>query len=596
MRSEGVTRLDAPPNAVEVLAGLDLLAPASPDDVRAVADVVDWWCCLAGEELFALGDEADGVYLVVRGRLESHVDGDVLGEIGRGSTVGELAMLRGVRRTASVRAIRDSVVVRLPTKRVAQLAERSPQVSLGLARLVAARAASGPRRVRSAAPTSIAVIDIDGSGAATGLADALAPRLQAMVRVRRVTADEAGDWMGAGGEQELTDRLADAEDAFDAVLMSLAGVDDADRAAVATVVLRQVDIVVAVAEADGRVDQQVLDLLGRIHRPVSLVVVHRRGRAPKGTARWLDALGAASDVRGHVHVTRDDADDHDRLARTLIGRSLGVVLGGGGSRGFAHIGVLRALREAGLHVDRIGGSSMGAIMGAQAALGWTPEEMLERNVDAWSRRRFIEVGLPTLSLLRGHRAMKVLESFFGDRQIEDLWLDCFCTTVDLSVCRLHVAQRGPVVDWVRASATVPGLWPPLVDHDGHLHVDGGMLDNVPTDRMRSMGSGHVIGVDVCHRQSAMRVPPSATLPGGFSLVRARQRGDWFPSIFDVMNRSNLLASMQQHEKAERYADLYLTPPVEEEGFAAFDRVGEIADMGYRYAIAALEETDLSALT
>ena len=299
-------------------------------------------------------------------------------------------------------------------------------------------------------------------------------------------------------------------------------------------------------------------------------------------------------MRGHVHVTRDDADDHDRLARTLIGRSLGVVLGGGGSRGFAHIGVLRALREAGLHVDRIGGSSMGAIMGAQAALGWTPEEMLERNVDAWSRRRFIEVGLPTLSLLRGHRAMKVLESFFGDRQIEDLWLDYFCTTVDLSVCRLHVAQRGSVVDWVRASATVPGLWPPLVDHDGHLHVDGGMLDNVPTDRMRSMYPGNVIGVDVCHRQSAMRVPPSATLPGGLSLVRARQRGDWFPSIFDVMNRSNLLASMQQHEKAERYADLYLTPPVEEEGFAAFDRVGEIADMGYRYAMTALEAADLSA--
>jgi predicted acylesterase/phospholipase RssA len=404
--------------------------------------------------------------------------------------------------------------------------------------------------------------------------------------------------MASGGEQELTDRLADAEDEFDAVLVSLGGPapDGTERDAVATVVLRQVDIVVAVAEAGGRGDPRVLELLGRVRRPVSLVLVHRRGRPPTGTAPWLDVLGATSEVRGPVLVRHDDPTDHDRLARTLIGRSLGVVLGGGGSRGFAHVGVLRALRDAGLHVDRIGGSSMGAIMGAQAAMGWTPEEMLERNVDAWSRRRFIEVGLPTLSLLRGHRAVKVLEGFFGDRQLEDLWLDYFCTTVDLSAFRLHVAQRGPVVAWVRASATVPGLWPPHVDGDGHLHVDGGMLDNVPTDRMRSMYPGHVIGVDVCHRQSAMRVPPSVSLPGGFSLVRARRRGDWFPSIFDVMNRSNLLASLQQHEKAAAYADLYITPPVEEEGFAAFDRVGEIAEMGYRYAMTALEDADLSALS
>lgn len=610
MGSEGLTPLDPPADADAVLADLDLLALVPPEDIATVASVVDWWTLDAGAELFHQGDSAAEMFLVVRGRLESYVESDlpgehsVLGEIGRGGTVGETAILVGGRRTATVRALRDSILVRLPEDRVSVLAARSPQLALGLARLVATRAAGGPRAVRSApAAATIAVINLDRSGAASGLADQVSERLARLVSVRRVTAEDVDGWVDAGGPVEVTRRLADAEDELDVVLLSLPDLDtflrgndgagSGPRAAIVALLLRQMDAVVAVAAASGRPDPEVLDLLAGVHRPVAIALQHRRGRSPSGTLRWLEQVGARCEVRGHTHLREGDVGDLDRLARSLIGRSVGVVLGGGGSRGFAHIGVLRAMREAGLCVDRVGGSSMGAIMGAQVAMGWSPDEMLERNVAAWSKRNFIELNVPTLSLLRGRGAIKILDLFFGDRQIEDLWLDYFCATVDLSSCRLHIAEEGPVVDWVRASATVPGLWPPLVDADGHLHVDGGMLDNVPTDIMRSSHSGSVIGIDVCHRQSAMRVPPDVPLPGGMSLVRARNRGQWFPSIFDVMNRSNLLASLQQHEQAERYADLYMTPPAEDQGFAAFDRVGEIADIGYRYAVQVLEETDLS---
>lgn len=606
-----------------MLAGLDLLAPVSAVDIEAVASVVDWWSLDAGSELFHEGDVAADMYLVVRGRLESFLDSatpgeiSVLGEVARGGTVGEMAILVGGHRTASVRALRDSVLVRLPEERVALLTEKSPQLALGLARLVAARASRGPRPLRrAAAPATVAVINLDKTGAATALADDVAERLTRLVSVRRVTGGDIEGWVRHGGPTEVTGRLAEAEDEFDLVLLSLPDLDDfvnqdtsvegsraadderAQRARTVALVLRQMDTVVAVADASGRADPEVLELLDGVRRPVSIVVEHRTGRPPLGTRRWLEVVSARCEVRGHTHVRKGDTADLDRLARTLIGRSIGVVLGGGGSRGFAHIGVLRAMREAGISVDRVGGSSMGAIMGAQVAMGWTPDEMLERNIESWSKGNFVELNLPTLSLLRGRGAIKILDDFFGDRQIEDLWLDYFCTTVDLSSCRLHVAGSGSVAEWVRASATVPGLWPPLVDDDGHLHVDGGMLDNVPTDIMRSSHAGSVIGIDVCHRQSAMRVPPDVPLPNGLSLVRARRRararGEWFPSIFDVLNRSNLLASLQQHEQAERYADLYMTPPAEDQGFAAFDRVGEIADIGYRYAVEVLETTDLDA--
>ncbi|HEX2192124.1 MAG TPA: hypothetical protein VHH09_02945, partial [Acidimicrobiales bacterium] len=136
---------------------------------------------------------------------------------------------------------------------------------------------------------------------------------------------------------------------------------------------------------------------------------------------------------------------------------------------------------------------------------------------------------------------------------------------------------------------------PVVDAEGHLHVDGGMLNNVPTDVMRAEQAGTVIGVDVCSRQSEMRVPPPVrSLPAGLALVRARSGGQWYPSILDVLNRANLLASLQHQQTSRLHADLFIAPPVEDEGFAAFDRISKLADIGYRSAAAVLDGDELAA--
>jgi predicted acylesterase/phospholipase RssA len=109
--------------------------------------------------------------------------------------------------------------------------------------------------------------------------------------------------------------------------------------------------------------------------------------------------------------------------------------------------------------------------------------------------------------------------------------------------------------------------------------------------MRAGHSGYIIGVDVCHRQSPMSVRPGSVLPAGLALVRARLGGVWSPTILDVVSRGNLLASLQQLDRSARFADLYVTPPAEEMGFAAFDRIHELADLGYRTTIAELERAD-----
>ena len=108
------------------------------------------------------------------------------------------------------------------------------------------------------------------------------------------------------------------------------------------------------------------------------------------------------------------------------------MLGGGGARGLAHIGVLRALQERSIPVDSVAGSSIGAILGAQLAMGWTWEAMLERNERLWHDRRLRwDFTLPTVSLFSGRGSARVFDEVLGDRQIEDFWLPYLCTTVDL---------------------------------------------------------------------------------------------------------------------------------------------------------------------
>ncbi len=595
MEDGGTEYAAAPDDAAAALADMDLLRAAAPDDVRAVAERVDWLRLAAGEELFAQGDAADGMYFVVRGRLECLADGRLLREVPRGGIIGELALLVDGRRSASVRAVRDCLLARLQADDLPALIATGPGIALELARVVASRAVSGPSGTERPTARSVAVVSLDPSEDAVGLADAVADRLRSDQVVSRVDGASVAEWFSTGGNEMVADRLADQEDRSETMVVTVGAARGADgEADLIATVLRQMDLVVAVARPGARVDAETVAHLAAASRPISVAVLHRTGTRPSGTAAHLARLGAALEVRDHVHLRDGNPSDLDRFARILSGRSVGLVLGGGGSRGFAHIGVVRALREAGIPIDRIGGSSMGAVMSAQVALGWTFDEMVERNRSTWSKRGLAEVGVPTLSLLRGQRAVNVFDTLFGDRRIEDLWIDYFCTTVDLSAFRLHIAKSGPVAEWARSSASVPGLWPPLVDAEGHLHIDGGVLNNVPTDIMRGSNVGSVVGVDVSKRQSPMTVQGAPSLPTGVALLVERRRR-WVPTIVDVLNRSNLLASLQTKAHSDRHADLFLAPPVKDEGFAAFDKISELAELGYRFACDELERADLSSL-
>ena len=215
------------------------------------------------------------------------------------------------------------------------------------------------------------------------------------------------------------------------------------------------------------------------------------------------------------------AEDLGRLARILAGCAIGVTLGGGGARGFAHIGVIRALEEARIPIDMICGVSMGAIIAGQYAMGWDWPTMIRSNKRLLADRRLnTDLALPLFSLSSGRRFRSALKTFFGEIEIEDLWLSYFCTSCNLSSSELVVHRRGRLWWSVNASNAIPGLLPPVLD-GGQLLIDGGVLNNQPGDLLKEVCGGPVIVSMVSPRKDLAMDESFTEMPSAWRFLRSR---------------------------------------------------------------------------
>ena len=359
--------------------------------------------------------------------------------------------------------------------------------------------------------------------------------------------------------------------------------------------IRQSDHVVFYARAAGdpglrEVERRTQGLrAGRPHRS-SLVLWHgREVPRPVGTARWL----AVRDVETVHHVREGDRETFARLARVLAGRAVGVVLGGGGARGFAHLGVLRALEELGVPVDIIGGASIGATVSLPAAQGMRPADAVTAAKGYF--RSLLDYTLPVASLLSGRRISTSLQQFAGSWDIEDLWLTYYCVSTDITTARTVVHRRGNLARAVRASIAIPGVLPP-VPYAGALLVDGGVLNNLPLDVMRELNpTGPVIALHV----SPPRGPRAKTDFGlslsGWRLAIERMLPWRQPVQVPTMIATILRAMFVGADTAvtnmlrDGLADLYLNINASLVGFLDFESVDKVEKVGYDASIGRLRE-------
>ena len=569
-------------------------------ELCAVETDLAWVELRRDETLFRQGDPSDALYLVVHGRVRyTALAGDgserVRWEAGPGETIGEFGLFTGAPRSATVTAMRDTALLCMTRPVFDDLSRRYPRVTVEIARNAFARqqrqAACGalPEEAVTSFALVAASLDVPLELVAQRLAEALGVDCPTL----HLSSARVDTLLGRPGLSQL-------DPAHPTQIMFEAWLDDRERRHRYLIYqadasptpwtercLRQADIVLVVGDgAANPGDAPPSQLLARWARPeqTMLVLLQPAGRRrPAGTAAWLDRFP----VRAHYHVRPDVPDDLAHLARCLTGRGLGLVLSGGGARGFGHIGVLRALRESGMTADYIGGTSMGALVSAVWASGRDDRELQSLSLKIGSRKALLDRTLPIVSFYRTSKITDLIRDLVGDMHVEDLWLPYFCISCNLSRGAEMVHTRGPLWEALRASMAAAPIYAPLLIN-GDLVVDGGFLNNLPLDVMRSqIGSGTVVGVDcvpLAPRRQAYDFGPS--ISGWTALwdrLRPFGRRASVPDMLDLLTQIIDSNALYRLRFVKDSADLILRLPGRDWGSLDFDHCGDIIEAGYRAA-------------
>ncbi len=553
------------------VANLPLFVGIDEEALIEIAAELQWIALPGGAELFREGEDADAVYVLIAGCLgafrEEQGRPSLLGRVQAGETVGEMALLSGHVRSASVRALRDSEVVRFSLDAFRRLARVHPEAMLAIARVavarlestMAGRAATPPPRTLTLLP---AHADIDLDACVSRLADALRRFGTVAVAADRGFADAP------------ISALHEVESRHNFVIY----VGRSGHSVWNERCRRQADCLLIVADA--RVTPNALSVpsgIGESYQLASLMLL-QPGRIIPGAARaWRLQLG----VEEHVHI-RDSADV-ERLARRIARRSVGVVFSGGGARGLAHIGAIRALREAGLAIDAVGGTSIGALMAASVALEWEDETLYQTFDRCFVRSNPLsDYTLPLVSLFAGRKASRLLRQEFGDGDIEDLPLPFYCVSADLSNGKAVLHTAGPLWPALRASIAIPGILPPVCT-EGRVLVDGGVIDNLPVAAMRALNPGPVIGIDIAGNHALAADLDETDLPSFWQLVLQKWRGKpRRPGILRILLRAGMVNSATTAFQNAALSDLMIKPPVDNIDLLDWRRFEDAIAAGYTH--------------
>ncbi len=580
--------------------------------LRAIFDNVGWVELGAGDVLMEQGQPGDTAYLSLSGRLRVYVknpDGTsrMVRELGRGEITGEISLYTGAPRSATVVAIRDTLLARIDKQHFDALVARNPQVSLALTNKIIQRLQTQNVRQPLPAPVMVTVLPITNGLDVAQLAQRLTDMLGRYGNACCVTADSMAARMAQPGlptaDASQGERLSAALDELEAVHDFVLMVAEPQASEWTQSCIRHSDEVLLLANANEPAHLHPVEKACLVDRPQrseaaeTLVLLHPDGiKSPLGMRRWLERRA----VTGHVNIRPSKDEDLARLARLLSRNAVGLVLAGGGARGFAHLGIWKTLRQQGIEVDCVGGTSMGAVMAAIIAADATPEQTIGVAREAFKVNPTGDYTvLPLLSLIKGRRVRSVIERSIhslmgGSVDIVDLWKNYFCIASNYSQGKEMRLLEGDLGQALLASIAIPGALPPVV-RDGELLCDGGTFNNFPADVMRDMrGVGRVIGVDLSAR-NPKRLNFKET-PGPWTLLldrlrpRAKRRYR-LPSLVSYLLNVTILYSISRQDESRRHTDLYFNPPLFRVGLLQWNRFDAIVRQGEVHAREVLEALD-----
>ncbi|KFP05971.1 Neuropathy target esterase, partial [Calypte anna] len=626
--------------------------------VRQMDFAIDWMAVEAGRALYRQGDKSDCTYIALNGRLRSVIQKgsgkkELIGEYGRGDLIGVVEALTRQPRATTVHAVRDTELAKLPEGTLNNIKRRYPQVVTRLIHLLSQKilgnlqqlrgpfASSGLGMASSSEltnPTSnlstVAVLPVGEEVPTAAFTLELKHALNAIGPTLLLTSDIIRARLGSSAldsiqEYRLSGWLAQQEDIHRIVLYQT----DSTLTPWTLRCIRQADCILIVGLGDqeptvGELEQMLENTAVRALK--QLILLHREdGPGPSRTVEWLNMRTWCS---GHLHIRcprrvfsrrsptklvgemyekvfekhADRHSDFSRLARVLTGNTIALVLGGGGARGCSHIGVIKAMEEVGIPIDLVGGTSIGAFIGALYAEERSAVRTKQRARE-WAKsmnsvfETVLDLTYPITSMFSGSAFNASINKVFQDKQIEDLWLPYFNVTTDITASAMRVHTDGSLWRYVRASMTLSGYLPPLCDpKDGNLLMDGGYINNLPgkyhpstfslspppADIARNMGAKTVIAIDVGSQDETDLCNYGDSLSGWWLLWK--RLNPWaekvkVPDMAEIQSRLAYVSCVRQLEvvKSSSYCE-YIRPPIDRFKTMDFGKFDEIYDVGYQH--------------
>ncbi|CAI2323569.1 unnamed protein product [Caenorhabditis sp. 36 PRJEB53466] len=503
---------------------------------------VSWVRIDTGQALFRIGDISDSMYIVMGGRLRAVESSKIIEEYGRLDIIGITDMAERKFRRSTVLAVRFSHLVCIPEKLLGFVKIRYPQVASKLLQLISkCWKVPTPETMAHFETTkiqnlrTIAIVPASPQVPLTAFTCELYNHLSKHVKLLRLSSSVVAKYFEADvitkkADYGLMHWLNVQEISYSLVLYQC----DYTKSSWTRRCLRMADAILVVAMGHLCKDKQTMaDTLltcneKGVRQSKELVLLWPESTStPKGTSNWIHqsyysgyhhlrvtnrTLGFRKKFTENEIVALYEANnytdnlvhsDFSRLARILTGNAIGVVFGGGGARGAAHSGALRAMLEKKIPIDMVGGTSIGALFGAFYAT--TPNiKAVARMKEFFSDRAknniidaICDLTWAYCAILTGHRFNMLVKNMLHDVNIEDCWVSFFCISTDISTSTMRIHRSGLMWPVVRSSMSIAGYVPPICDpNDGHLLLDGAYVNNLPADVMRSLGANVVIAIDV----------------------------------------------------------------------------------------------------
>lgn len=540
-----------------------------------------------GSYLFDEVDEDSAMYILLAGRLRVvkniETEPQILGDIAAGSAVGEFAFFTKEKRSASVYAIRNSEILKIDEEAYKSVVKIIPQIAFELPRIIIDRLRqTNESNNLGAAPKNIALLKLNPNFKA----DTIYKNMQDAfldVGIKTILFKEENKAMLH--QNLFFEHLEENENVN---LIECSSLDEAWT----NQCLLYCELIVLIADFSDSPDIYEIEINSQLHKfplyKTMLLLAHSKATEKiYNTKAWLQNRR----VDLHLHVRENNARDMRRFCRIVSNQAVGLTLGGGGAKGAAHVGAVKALMEAGLEFDFIGGTSAGALYGMGLTITDFNFEKVFEFCELGVKKRVTsrDYHFPFLSLMTGKNMKSFLEAMLEDAHLEDFLIQTFCVSTNYSNASSMMHNTGLARKKAEGSIAIPGIFPPVLI-DGHLHIDGGVLDNLPVMAMHTKPVRHVIAISLSpqtpYSEEIHEVPSAWKL--FINLFKWKNKNK-IPKLPSILINSLTLNNARRRDTIEAQTDMFIEMDLRDYGLLEWDKWREISEKGYQFTKDYLEQ-------